>query len=719
MRVFLLFALLAAAVAAPPATQRKAVVDEYHGVRVTDDYRWLESWDDPAVRAWSDAQNAYARSVLDALPGVAAIRQRVAALRTIRIPSYSSLTSQAGLLFALKDEPPKQQVSLVVLKTEDAPEAASVVLDPNVLDPKGGAAIDWFVPSLDGKQVAVSLSEGGSEMGAVHVYETATGKPVGEVVPRVNGGTAGGSLAWDREGKGFYYTRYPRQGERPAADMDAYTQVYYHRLGTPSEQDRYETGKDFPRIAEIKLRTSPDGRYVLANVANGDGGQFAQHLRGEDGRWTPLTTFADQVALAVFGPDDSLYLLSRKDAPRGKVLKLSLAAGRAPSLAAAGVVVPESDAAIRYVFDGPDTVVVTQTRLLTLDQIGGPNQVRVFDFEGHALGRLPLSPLSSVSRVVALQGRSQETVLYETAGFLEPDTWYRHELTGPAPKSEKTALSRPFPVDFSDAEVVREEAVSKDGTRVPLTLVRRKGTALDGRNPVLLTAYGGYAISMSPRFDPGLRLWLDHGFVFALAHLRGGGEFGEEWHRAGKLTRKQNVFDDFIACAAQLVSSGYTRPDRLVIEGGSNGGLLMGAVLTQRPEMFKAVVSHVGIYDMLRWELSANGAFNVTEMGSVKDPAEFRALYAYSPYHHVANQKAYPAVLLMTGANDPRVEPLHSRKMAARLQAATHGRSLVLLRTSANTGHGMGSPLDARIEEEVDVVSFVFAQLGISAKGTP
>ncbi|HEX9189016.1 MAG TPA: prolyl oligopeptidase family serine peptidase, partial [Vicinamibacteria bacterium] len=259
-------------------------------------------------------------------------------------------------------------------------------------------------------------------------------------------------------------------------------------------------------------------------------------------------------------------------------------------------------------------------------------------------------------------------------------------------------------------------AVSKDGTRVPLTVIAPKGAPRDGTSPALLTGYGGYGVSQTPFFDPGLRLWLDHGGILAVASLRGGGEFGQAWHDEGRLLKKQNVFDDFIACAEHLVKAGYTGPRRLAIEGGSNGGLLMGAVLTQRPDLFAAVVSHVGIYDMLRVERSPNGAFNVPEFGSVEDPAQFRALFAYSPYHNVKDGTAYPPVLLPTGANDPRVDPMHSRKMAARLQAATGGRGVVLLRASASSGHGIGTGLDERIALEADVWAFLFAQLGVTVR---
>ncbi len=275
-----------------------------------------------------------------------------------------------------------------------------------------------------------------------------------------------------------------------------------------------------------------------------------------------------------------------------------------------------------------------------------------------------------------------------------------------------TALRESTIADFSDIEVIRETAASKDGTAVPMSILRRKGTKLDGQNPVLLYGYGGYNISLKPNFQPQLRPLFDRGVVYVVANLRGGGEFGEAWHLAGNLTRKQNVFDDFFACAQWLIDHHYTTPARLAIEGGSNGGLLMGAELTQHPELFRAVVAHVGIYDMLRVELSPNGAFNVTEFGTVKEPEQFRALYAYSPYHHVRDGTQYPAVLFQTGANDPRVDPANSRKMTARLQA-TGTRQPVLLLTSSTSGHGIGTALSERVAQQVDVEAFLFAQWGI------
>jgi prolyl oligopeptidase len=304
-----------------------------------------------------------------------------------------------------------------------------------------------------------------------------------------------------------------------------------------------------------------------------------------------------------------------------------------------------------------------------------------------------------------------DQLLFESESYVNPPAWYRYDPA--SGEIKKTGLFQTSPASFDDVEVVRQMAISKDGTHVPMNIMRRKGTRLDGSNPTLLTAYGGYAVSMTPGFSARRRLWFDHGGVWVVANLRGGGEFGDDWHEQGRLTKKQNVFDDFLACAEYLIKAKYTSAEKLAIEGGSNGGLLMGAALVERPELFRAVVSHVGIYDMLRVERFPNGAFNVTEFGTVKEADQFRALYAYSPYHHVKDGTDYPAVLFLTGDNDGRVDPMNSRKMTARLQAATHSSQPILLRTSSGSGHGFGTALNESIEQQADVFAFLSDQLGM------
>ena len=687
-----------AQVASPlPSTPKQPVSDVYQGITVVDDYRWLESFEDPAVRAWSDSQNAHTRALLDGLPARTAIARRLRDLVSAASGSYWDLERRGGSFFAVKYEPSRQQPLLVTLRSPDDPASEHVVLDANRFDSTGGTTIDFFVPSPDGRLVAVSLSRGGSEDGTLHVFETTGGRELGDTIANIQYPTALGSLAWTSD-SGFYYTRYPARGERPDSDLHFYQQVYFHQLGTPTTTDRYVLGKEFPRIAEVTLTRSEDGRYFLATVANGDGGEFAHYVAGPSGRWTQVTRFADHATRAALGTDGFLYLESVKDAPRGRVLRVPL---EHPALAAAQVVAEQDSGTIQ-------AMLVTAGRLYLSEVAGGPSAVRVVDLKSRRQTGLPLPP---VSAVLGFARDAGDGVLYVGTSYTAPPAWYRYDpATG---RLRRTALFVTSPADFGDAEVVRAFATSRDGTKVPMSIIRRRGTKLDGQNPTLLYGYGGFGISETPGFSSRRRVWLDQGGVYVVANLRGGSEYGEEWHRAGNLTRKQNVFDDFVACARWLIDSGYTNPHRLAIEGGSNGGLLMGAALTQHPELFRAVVSYVGIYDMLRMERFPNGAFNVTEYGTVQDPEQFRALHAYSPYHHVTDGAPYPAVMLRTGEHDGRVDPANSRKMAARLQAATGSGLPVLLWTSPSAGHGFGTPLDEWIAGQVDVFAFLFDELGV------
>ena len=688
-----------------PPTQKRPVTDEYHGVKVVDDYRWLEEGGSPAVKTWTEAQNKHSRTFLDALPERAAIEKRLTELFAKDTPSHIGLVSRPGRLFALKFQPPKQQRLLVTMTSAGDLASEKVILDPNEMEPKGHVAMDWYVPSPDGKLIAVCLSEHGSEEGVLHFYRTETGGRLPDHIARVQYPTGGGSAAWAPDSKTIFYTRYPRAGDRAKEDLNFYQQIYVHKLGTPGSADEYSAGRDFPRIAEIDLDVSRDGRWLHARVANGDGGEYAHYIRdlkdGEGAAWRQVSNFADGIK-GVACDGATLYLRSVKDAPHGKVLRLPLD-GKA-TLADAVVVVPESDAVI-------EGITLTHSFLFVSDLVGGPSRVRQFDHDGKSERIVPLPETCGVG-VLALEDRPQdERLLLSVSSYTEPTAWHLYDPTAGALK--KTALFNTSPVDLSDIEAVREFAISKDGTKVPINILRRKGTKLDGSNPTLLSGYGGYGISMRPGFSFTKRLWFDRGGVVVVANLRGGGEYGEEWHLAGNLTRKQNVFDDFAACAKHLIERGYTRPDKLAVEGGSNGGLLMGALLTQHPDMARAVVTHVGIYDMLRVELDPNGAFNVTEFGTVKDPAQFRALHAYSPYHHVPEGVKYPAVFFLAGENDGRVNPANSRKMAALLQAATASAHPILVRFSSASGHGMGTALTERIAQQADVFAFLFDQLGM------
>jgi prolyl oligopeptidase len=688
------FAVAAAPLDYPPAP-KKPVADTFFGTTVTDDYRWLEDGKDPAVRAWSQAQMKVTREELDKLPILPRLREELKDLYTNAPPSHGRMTL-AGSFFAMKRQPPKNQPFLVVMKSPADAANERVLVDPNAME--SGTTIDWYVPSLDGKYVAVSLSKNGSEDGTAHVFDVATGKETGDLVPRVQWPTGGGSIAWDGKGTGFWYTRYPQGSERSAEDMNFYQQVYFHKLGTPASSDQYAIGKEFPRIAETRLQTTRDGKYTLAQVANGDGRLFSYYLRDPSGKWTRFAEDADKLADVVLGLDGNLYALSLKDAPRGKVLAMPMAG---PVLAKAKVVVPQGA-------DTIEEVAATVSRVYVSYVVGGPTEVRVFDTAGKLIKKLPTEPVSSNGLGERLGG---DDVMVLSQSYVSPPTWFTYSARDD--KLSRTDLIGAYKYNYDDAEVVREMAVSKDGTKVPVNIVMKKGTKRDGSNPLLVTGYGGYGVNISPYFSAFERVWLNHGGIVATVNLRGGGEYGEAWHRAGNLTKKQNVFDDMIGAAEHLVKRGYTKPERLAAIGGSNGGLLMGAIVTQRPDLFRAVWSSVGIYDMLRVELTPNGAFNVTEFGTVKDPAQFKALYAYSPYHHVKDGTNYPAMFFSTGENDGRVDPYNSRKMAARMQAADPNGRPILLRISMDTGHGIGTGLDKRVEQDADGFAFLMSQLGM------
>ena len=685
-----------------PPTPRVPVVDTYHGVAVTDDYRWLEDDNSPEVAAWVAAQNEATRTYMDGIAQRPEIAKRVGELlRAKTISRYSFQLRQH--LFALKVAPPANQPILVMLPPDGDIAKEKVVLDPNVLDKRGRTTIDFYKASYDGRRVVVSLSEDGSEAGTAYVFDVTTRKRLPDVIPGVAYPTAGGSVEWAQDNGGFYYTRYPQGNERPAGDSHFYQTVWFHQLGTPNSADRYVIGRDFPRIAEIELDGGRDGKNLLAIVENGDGGDVAYHVRDHAGQWTQIAGFTDGIKRMVIGEDGRLYAMTVKDAPLGRIIAIPL---DRPLLANATVVVPEANIVA-------DDVTPTKSRLYVTYRDGGPSSVRMFDLDGKRVGDLPAEPISEIRIGVALTG---DDVLVHTMSYLSPPTWFHFDAR--RDDLVPTQLTGKPSFDFADAAVLRDVAISKDGTKVPINILYRKGMNRNGHNPVLLYAYGGFGISIVPTFSAINRLWLDYGGVFAVINVRGGGEYGEPWHEAGKLTRKQNVFDDFNAGMRYLTEFKYTSADRLAIMGGSNGGLTVGAALTQHPQSMRAVVGQVGVYDMLRVESHPNGEFNTTEFGSVKDPAQFKALSAFSPLLQVKNGVAYPAVLLTAGDTDGRVAPYQSRKMAARLQAATSSKLPILLRTEATAGHGVGTALATRIEEQADTFAFLVDQLGIKGPAT-
>ena len=563
------------------STRVATVQDVYHGVAVDDPYRWLEDWSNPDVRTWSDAQSDCARQFLDGLADATRIRQRLEQLLAVaRGTTFFSPKFRAGGLFALRSVANVQQPSIVWLSDADAPGAARVVFDPMRFDPSGSTSIDWYVPSDDGALVAVSLSSAGAERGVLHVFDVASGKELSDApIDNVNNATAGGDLVWSPDGSGFFYTRYPQRGERPDSELAFHQQVYYHKIGTAPTTDRYELGSGLPSIAAIRLRMQKESGRVIAWVQNGDSGTFRFFLRERDGRWRPFGNFSDGHFEAAFGSGDDVFVLTTAAAPRGKVLRLS---ARDLDFSRAQTVVPESDSALSNSFYSKDspTIAVSNDVMLLVYQAGGPAQLRLFSTQGRPMPGPVLPAVSSVFSITALAGSD---VLFAVESFVGPRRWLRYNLQTKA--MNRTLSTQGGAGDWDDAQVTREFAVSRDGTRIPVTIVNLHRAPIRG---LLLTGYGGYRISITPRFEPQVRMLLEQGIAYAVANLRGGAEFGEDWHAQGSLLRKQNVFDDFIAVAQHLTDRGIAPAGKLAITGTSNGGLLMGAVLTQRPQLAQA-----------------------------------------------------------------------------------------------------------------------------------
>lgn len=680
-----------------PKAARHPVVDRYWGTTVTDDYRYMERTSDPAVMTWVRGQNAHTRAWLDGHRERAAILKRVAALGRSESPDYYGGSWAGGRYFFLEEKPPKQQPFLISLRSLGDLATETAVCDPNAIDASGGTTIDFYVPSLDGRLAAVSLSKNGTEDGTLYVYDTETGRKRDDVIPRVNGGTAGGSAAWNADGSGLYYTRYPAPGERPKGDLPFYQQIWFHRLGTPLAADRYVLGREFPKIAEVALATSRDGRFILADVSNGDGGEHAYWLLAPGGAWTQVSRFQDGLVATHFGMDGALYALSRARAPNKKILRIPL---ETPRLDASRVVVPETGNAI-------ESFSPAASRLYVREMVGGPTQLRVYDLNGTALGVVAMPEPASIGAAIVTE---RDDAVVRVQSYTKPPATYA--LAGGSLRLTPTAIAQTSPADFSDCEVRREFATAEDGAKIPVNIILKKGTPKDGRSPLLLYGYGSYGLSETPYFRASIRAWIEQGGIYVDASVRGGGEYGDAWHDAARLGTKKRSMDDFAVCARYLVQEGYTSRDRLAIEGGSAGGLLVYGTVVHHPDVMAAAVSEVGYGDVLRTEFSPNGEFNTTEFGTVKDSTLFRQMLAYSPYHHVAQGTAYPSVLALTGVNDPRVESWETYKMVARLQASGTKRP-VLMRVSFDSGH-IGSSLSEEDRQNADVFQFLFDQLGVT-----
>jgi prolyl oligopeptidase len=653
-----------------------------HGVTVRDPYRWLENSTSPRTQAWIDAQNAYADKVMSQFKDAAAITRRVRQLALTGTQQYAPQLVGRTLFF-LRETPPQPQAVLVAQAWPGG--AQRVLVDTN---PAGGhVAIQEVWPSPSGRYVAYGTSANGSEATTIHVVDAGSGKILPDALADAGGGTTGPVVAWDANEHGITYGRLPHGSPFGIS-------LYHHVLGTPQSGDRPEFGQGLSPVAEYQLLSSPDATVTAALVQFGDGTPYRVYLRTHH-RWRPVFGAGEGVTAGAFD-GHRLLLVAFGKSDHGRIVAVT-AGG-----AAATLVGPQQTWVIAGVAPVQGGFLVTK--------LWGPDwRVDQYASDGHLVRRVPLPRTGIGIDAIAAAARSPEAIV-AYSGWSIPTRWALYDARSGSLRTV-FALRAPDP-DYANIRAYRVTAISKDGTHIPVTVLALKSTRKRPEDPLVLTAYGGFDIPVAPQFIGTELAWLERGGIYAVANIRGGDEFGESWHRGGRLTAKQNVFDDFTAAAQALVAAGWTSPRHLGIIGGSNGGLLMGAALTQQPRLYRAVVSFVGIYDMLRHPLFPNGRYNETEYGTVADPAQFRALYAYSPYYDVHPRTRYPAVLLETGENDARVAPWQSRKFAAALQAASTSGLPVLLLTRRAAGHGnIGASFSQRVGNAAATLIFLANEL--------
>lgn len=680
--------LIAGNIHLPPPSPQRASTSLIHGVAVKDPWRWLENPDDPAVRQWIKAQNTYTEATLAAMPEGKALTARVQQL-AITSTTRSDPTLAGGTLFYLRQTPPQPQPVLVAQAWPDG--AAKTLVDPNA--GAGGTAITGYWPSPRGRYLAYGTAEGGSELTTIRVLDVATGKTLDDTLPWAGGGTTPQGVAWDADESGFSYVRFaPPPAGQPVKQFDA--TLVHHALGRAATTDTVVFGKNYSKVAEYVLLDSPGSAQAAVLAYDGDGGPAEVFLRHGSTFLRVLDRAANVRAAAwVSG---RLYAASFQDAPRGKIVAIGANGKAVPVLA-------QRDGAIQQIAPLGDGFLLVRSRGPDwwIEQYGaGAKLVRRLPLPEHGIG---------IGAIASESGQPKALISY--SGWTVPERWAEYDgRTG----TLKTVFEVKPAADYSKVTMQRIDGTSKDGTKIPVTVLSMAGIAPNGARPTILYSYGGFDIPIRPGFIGANLAWLERGGVLAYANIRGGNENGQDWHAQGQRLHKQNVFDDFHAAALALFDARWTDRAHLGILGGSNGGLLMGAQIVQHPADYRAVVARVGIYDMLRHETDfANGPYNVAEYGSIADPAQFKATLAYSPLQNVQAHTGYPAVLMTTGANDPRVAPWQSRKFAATLQNATGSAQPILLLTRMNAGHGIGAPFSQRVGDTAIGLTFFAHELGL------
>jgi prolyl oligopeptidase len=674
-----------------PSTRISPVSETVHGVSLTDNYRWLEDQQSSETNLWIAEQNAFTRSVLDKLPYRNELRERIKCFLdvgfvyapTVRNDKYFYTRRSAG-----------QNQAVLVLRQG---EQERILIDPNTFEGDGTTTLDWFNFSDDGNFLAYGLSEGGTEMSTLYLLDIANDARLDDTIPR----TRYSAIAWLPDNSGFYYTRYPTPGTVPPGEENYHRKLYFHKIGDSWEDDPL-VYQDADPQAMLSVDISPDGRYLLVGTSIG-WSKVTLYLRDlfqENNQFIRLT--GEETALyAVEMTKDGFYIHTNHNAPRYKILKGDY---ENPIQANWREIVPEGKHAIQQ-------MKIAAKRLAVHTLENAISRLHLYSLEGEYLHEVKMPEAGAITSVNGKQAGDE--IFFDLTGFTLPVTAYRYQ-----PEAQNlevfTAPTMPDDLDLSQVTTRQVWYKSKDGTEISMFIVHNDGIVLDGNNPTMLTGYGGFNISRTPAFFADWLVWLEKGGVCALPNLRGGGEYGEEWHKAGMLGNKQNVFDDFIGAAEWLIANNYTNKDKLAIYGGSNGGLLVGAALTQRPDLYKAVVCAVPLLDMVRYHQFLIARLWIPEYGSSEDPEHFKWLYAYSPYHKVNEALSYPAVLFTTAEGDSRVDPNHACKMTALLQAVAakqENANPVLLRVEDRAGHGVGKPVYKVAEERADVWSFIMWQL--------
>jgi len=717
--------------AAPPPSRIEAVKDTLHGVEFTDNYRWLEGDNTDAanmgksndeVSAWTDAQNAHTRQVLENLPGRKQLEARLRPL--MEVGSISAPNMAGKFYFYSKREGTENQARLFVREKFDG--EPRLLLDPAAIDASGLVTISWTSPSIDGKLLAFGMYRAGDENSTLYVMDVTTGQWLAEEIPgKVQG------VDWLPDSTGFFYNRL-QDLKNPYSG-----QVKFHKLGTHHRQDQTlftqtapgEFWKKYSKYTDEeqkKLATtygpysgiSRDGKWMVFGYATGtrSADTWVVDLKKwfESGMkdWMPVPVIAGTLTsgFSGIGPiiGDTMYMETTVDAPGGRIVAVDL---KNPSPDKWKVIVPQKEGAVL------ESVSAAKGLLVATYLKNASTMIEKVALDGKSLGAVELPGIGS-GGVSTEEDRTEAFLSFSS--YNEPPSIYRMDLVEGGPAGSRKLWERPaVPVDPSLAEVEQVWYSSKDGTKISMFIVHKKGLKLDGNNPTILYGYGGFTVSMTPSFSATLFPWLEDGGVYAVANLRGGGEYGEEWHKAGMMDKKQNVFDDFIAAAEWLITSNYTSPKRLAIAGGSNGGLLTGACVTQRPDLYAAALIGVPLLDMVRFQNFLMAKYWVPEYGSSEVADQFSYLMKYSPYQNIKAGTKYPAILLTAGENDSRVHPLHARKMAAALQAATTSDPAtkpVLLWVDREAGHGQGKPLNLRIRDAADQRMFFMWQLGMLGK---